>query len=144
MMTHKDIRTALGSLSSAGFLHTQEVPRTADRNPSKTIFLWHVSRTLCYASLIARLYDASVNIAVRTEHEQTNNKALIRRSERSDVRDDPKLLESSDQQALEDLRWRLEVLGTAQERIDRDLFVLETLPHLLAPPSEIPKKDQGE
>jgi DNA-directed RNA polymerase III subunit RPC3 len=128
MLPAKDIREAVAALSKAGFIMQQEVPRTVDRNPSRAFFLWHVSRPHCYRLLLNRLYEALVNLYVRREHEREQHKALLRRSERSDVRENIQLLDSADRQELDVFEWRLESLGVAQERIDRDIFVLETMP----------------
>lgn len=128
MLPAKDVREAVAALSSAGFLLQQEVPRTVDRNPSRAFFLWYVSRPKCYQLLLHHLYEALVNLYVRREAEREKSKTVIRLSERTDVEEGITLLEGADKQALEDLVWRIESLGFAQERIDRDIFVLETMP----------------
>jgi DNA-directed RNA polymerase III subunit RPC3 len=40
MMAPKDCRPLLFSLSADAFISLQEVPRGADRNPTRTFFLW--------------------------------------------------------------------------------------------------------
>ena len=40
MMAPKDCRPLLFSLSADAFVSLQEVPRGADRNPTRTFFLW--------------------------------------------------------------------------------------------------------
>lgn len=69
-----------------------------------------------------------MNLYVRRESERDKNKAILRRSERSDVRENIQLLDKADRQELEAFEWRMESLGIAQERVDRDIFVLETMP----------------
>ena len=56
------------------------------------------------------------------------NGSLLQRSERRDVRNNLGLLERSDREELKNLDWKIESLGIAQERVDRDLIVLECLP----------------
>lgn len=128
MLPAKDVREHVAALSSAGFLLQQEVPRTVDRNPSRAFFLWYVSRPKCCQLLLHNLYETLVNLYVRRESERDNNKAILRRSERSDVRENIQLLDKADRQELEAFEWRMESLGIAQERVDRDIFVLETMP----------------
>ena len=41
-MANKDVRPLLSALSSDFLISTQEVPRTADRNPTRTFYLWSV------------------------------------------------------------------------------------------------------
>jgi hypothetical protein len=43
MLNTRDVRTILHVLFQQGYLSMQELPRTADRTPSKTIFLYHVN-----------------------------------------------------------------------------------------------------
>ena len=130
MTPPSSIREVIGVLTSAGLLVQQDIPRTQDRAPGKAFFVWHVSRPQCYGMLLNLFYDALVNISVRREKEKADNRALIRKSERRDVRDNLELLDLADRNSLADLKWKLESLGVAQERIDRDIFVLETLPSI--------------
>jgi len=130
MLPTKDVRELVVALSSAGFLRQQEVPRTADRNPSRTFFLWFVSREGCYQLLLAQLYETLVNLLVRQEEELLRNRALLRRNERRDVRENRGLLDKGDQEELKLLDWKIESLRVSMERVDKDLFILETLPTL--------------
>lgn len=128
MLPAKDVRESVAALASAGFLLQQEVPRTVDRNPSRAFFLWYVSRPKCYQLMLHHLYETLVNLYVRRESEREAKKDVLRLSERSDVRENLQLLDKSDQLELENFEWRMESLGIAQERVDRDIFVLETMP----------------
>lgn len=40
MMSHKDVRPLLSSLSSDSIISLQEVPKGNDRNPARTFYLW--------------------------------------------------------------------------------------------------------
>lgn len=42
MLNTREVRTILHVLFQQGYLSMQELPRTADRTPSKTVFLYHV------------------------------------------------------------------------------------------------------
>lgn len=128
MLPVKEVRELIVGLSSAGFIRQQEVPRTADRNPSRTFFLWYVSKEACYQLLLSRLYDTLINLHVRQEEEMSRNRALLRRSERRDVRENRGLLDKGDQDELNTLDWKIESLRISMERVDRDLFILDTLP----------------
>lgn len=87
-----------------------------------------VSRSNCYQVLLSQLYETLVNLRVRMEAERDACRPLIRKSERSDVRKDPSLLDKADQEDLRTLEWKMESMAVAAERIDRDIFILETLP----------------
>ena len=40
MMAPKDVRPLLAALATDAFVSTQEVPKSADRNPTRTFYLW--------------------------------------------------------------------------------------------------------
>jgi DNA-directed RNA polymerase III subunit RPC3 len=40
MIAPKDLRPMLGALSSDSLISIQEVPKSADRNPTRTFYLW--------------------------------------------------------------------------------------------------------
>ena len=40
MMAPKDVRPLLAALAADAFVSTQEVPKSADRNPTRTFYLW--------------------------------------------------------------------------------------------------------
>lgn len=40
MMAPKDARPLLSAMNADSFISLQEVPRSADRNPTRTFFLW--------------------------------------------------------------------------------------------------------
>ena len=43
MLNTRDVRTIMHVLFQQGYLWMQELPRTTDRTPSKTVFLYHVN-----------------------------------------------------------------------------------------------------
>ena len=46
MLPAKDVRTVLAALAADSLVSTQEVPKTADRNPTRTFYLWCVYHEL--------------------------------------------------------------------------------------------------
>lgn len=47
----------------------QEIPRTADHAPSRTIYTWRVDATAAAEKLAAELYKAALNVRLRLEFE---------------------------------------------------------------------------
>lgn len=124
----KDAREVLGRLSSSALIEQQEVPRSADRAPSRTFFLWYVDYPKVVASLLDHLYKALANIQAQKSYQLQANKGLVEKRERSDVRQDPDgLLTLADKKNARMLDEKLEALTTAEMRIDRDVFVLKEL-----------------
>lgn len=144
LLTLAEVRESIGKLLSAGLVIQQEIPRSMDRNPAKSFFTWHVDRSACYATLLSTLYDSLVNLHVRRESELLAQRALLARAERKDVRENLSMLEQGDREELKNLEWKMESIGVAMERIDRDIFVLETLPNLSDLPDarDLPEKQK--
>ncbi|KAK4702468.1 DNA-directed RNA polymerase III subunit RPC3, partial [Phenoliferia sp. Uapishka_3] len=124
----KDAREVLGRLSSTALIEQQEVPRSADRAPSRTFFLWYVDYPKVVASLLDHQYKALANIQAQKMFQLQAYKGLVEKRERSDVRADPEgLLTNADRENAARLDEKLEALTTAEMRIDRDIFVLKEL-----------------
>lgn len=69
MMAKKDVRPLLSAMSSDCLIFTQEVPKSADHNPPRTFYLWHVDLNRAYFTLLGSLYKTSFNISARCQAE---------------------------------------------------------------------------
>lgn len=85
MLSSKEARERLYVLLQHGFVHLQEVPKTADHAPSRTIYLWTVPLDRLKFTSTERLLKTLVNIAERVQHERSKYRTLIQKTERSDV-----------------------------------------------------------
>ena len=43
MMANKDVRPLLSAMSANSIISLQEVPKSADRNPTRMFYLWYAS-----------------------------------------------------------------------------------------------------
>ncbi|GAA6003872.1 DNA-directed RNA polymerase III subunit C82 [Rhodotorula paludigena] len=120
----KDAREVLGRLSAAGLIEPQEVPRSADRAPTRTIYLWFVDFNKVVTALVAHHYKALANVQAQRQHQLERRRGLVDKRERTDVRENDQLLSKRDQEAIVDLDQRLEALAVAEQRLDEQLFVL--------------------
>ncbi|BGP21127.1 hypothetical protein JCM10213_008960 [Rhodosporidiobolus nylandii] len=123
----KDAREVLGRLSSSGFVEPQEIPRSADRAPSRTLFLWFVDFNKVVTSLVAHHYKALANVQAQRQHQLRKRQGLVEKRERTDVREDSSLLTKRDQEAIRELDQTLEALAVAEQRLDEQLFVLREM-----------------
>lgn len=104
------------------------MPRTADRAPSRTFFLWYVDYDKVVQNLLDHQYKALANILAQKEHQLGLKKGLVTKRERLDVRENPEqYLTKADQVAIRNLDSILEALTVAEMRISRDVFVLKEL-----------------
>lgn len=130
LMPLKDVRLLCTKLLAASLIELQEVPKTADRAPSRTFHLFFVDFGKLCAHFLESLYQAQANVMARKAAERAKMEALIEKSARTDVKNDPKLLTPFEREQLRGLERKLGALETAVLRIESDVFVLKELPWL--------------
>ena len=96
LSTAKETRERLYAMMQAGFVHIQEVPRTADHAPSRTIFLWTIRTPHAFDAFEGMLEKCLLNLYERIKAERARHTVLLVKAERSDVRSNPELLTSSE------------------------------------------------
>lgn len=146
-MAPKDCRPLLFSLSADSFVSLQEVPRGADRNPTRTFFLWwvipparwkrshwrvprYVDLRKAHATLLRNAYKTLYNIGKRrqTEAEEPLVKAILEKSRRSDVSQDvERLLTRNEREELAAWERRRDELTLVEMRVEEMVFILRTL-----------------
>ena len=145
-MANKDVRPLLSALSSDFLISTQEVPRSADRNPTRTFYLWwaipkeqhfvcsshfyrHVDLAKAYSALLASLYKTLFNISARrqAEQEEPNVKAVLMKRERTDVAQDANLLTRMEREVLAEWERKREMMNVLEMRVEEAVFILRDL-----------------
>ena len=149
-MANKDVRPLLSALSSDFLISTQEVPRSADRNPTRTFYLWwvilktriypyprrlvflfcrHVDLAKAYSTLLASLYKTLFNIGARrqAEQEEPNVTAVLVKRERTDVAQDVNLLTRMEREVLAEWERKREMLDVLEMRVEEAVFILRDL-----------------
>ncbi|KAL1730276.1 hypothetical protein EV714DRAFT_284305 [Schizophyllum commune] len=129
MLPAKDVRTVLAALAADSLVSTQEVPKTADRNPTRTFYLWHVDQTKAYTVLLGELYKTLYNIGVRrqAEREEPMVRAVLEKRQRTDVRADESLLTRLDREILGEWERKEEKLTVLEMRVEECVFLLRDL-----------------
>ncbi|EJT98368.1 hypothetical protein DACRYDRAFT_57600 [Dacryopinax primogenitus] len=123
LMQASVVRAALTALQSANFLSLQQVPKTPQREPARSFFLWYCDPQNCYTSLLSTLYGTIANLIERLEREEevaTREVARpwnVARAERSAEREGIK----SERERKRDRVWG------AVGRADRGVLVLRDL-----------------
>lgn len=105
LLPFKDLRQVLASMQAGGFVDLQEVPRDAQRQPSRTIYLWfHDADRIC-ASVIEDIYKAMAGCLRRLKSERERLKEFLEKTERSDVKgNEERYLSEGELRSLS--RWR--------------------------------------
>ncbi|KAF9957920.1 hypothetical protein BGZ65_001776 [Modicella reniformis] len=117
MMPVKDVREKLTTLCTFGVLNLQEVPKTNDRTPSRTFYLWEVLLDRAADSLVNRLYHTMANLRQRRFVEKAKRAVLLEKCERTDVLADDNLLNAAEKRELDTLAAVLELLENQELRV---------------------------
>lgn len=124
----KDARETISRLAAASLIEPQEVPRSADRAPSRTFYLWYVDYDKVVHALLNHHYKALANIQVQRQHQLNLRATLVKKRNRPEVRANPTIyLTVSDRMQLKELDKVVVALTVAEMRIDEDLFVLRDM-----------------
>ncbi|TFK83941.1 hypothetical protein K466DRAFT_497507 [Polyporus arcularius HHB13444] len=130
MMAAKDVRPLLAAMSAEALVSLQEVPKSADRNPTRMFYLWFVDLQKAYSVLLGNMYKTLYNIAARRQAEQDepNLKAVLEKRQRSDVsQDEERFLTRNERELL--ARWdkKREKLTVLEMRVEEAVFILRDL-----------------
>ncbi|KAF9036938.1 hypothetical protein BDZ89DRAFT_1061628 [Hymenopellis radicata] len=129
MMAAKDVRPLLSALATDSIISTSEVPKTSERNPLRTIYLWYVDLAKAYSVILGQLYKTLYNISLRrqTERDAPLVRAVLQKRERTDVKMDESLLSSLDRDIIEGWEQKEERLTVLEMRVEESVFVLRDM-----------------
>lgn len=132
MITSKEVRERLYALLKVGLVHLQEVPKSADHAPSRTIFLWSVperanylqpSKSALFRNFSSKLLVGLINLRDLIVLERLKHAQLLEKVERSDVASNLDLLNPAEQKQLADLRKTLKVLSVKIDQIYNEFVI---------------------
>ncbi|KAK0545101.1 RNA polymerase III subunit C82 [Tilletia horrida] len=116
-------------LFESSLLGLQEVPKSNDRQPGRTFFLWYVDLPSAYAWLLEGMYQTLARLGERRGEELRRERALLNKVERTDVAASmTALLNESEKGAWEALQESLRRVAVAEQRVTSEAFVLANLP----------------
>jgi DNA-directed RNA polymerase III subunit RPC3 len=105
LLPFKDLRQTLASMQAGGFVDLQEVPKDAQRQPSKTIFLWYFDPDRVCSSVLEDTYKAMSRTLQRIKFERNLRRDFLDKTERSDVKgNEERWLSEGELEQLQ--RWR--------------------------------------
>ena len=126
-MAPKDVRPLLSALSADSLISVQEVPKSADRNPARTFYLWYVDLPKAYSVLLGSLYKTLYNIARRkqAEAEEPVLRAVLEKRQRSDVsEDEERFLTRNEREMIATWEKKCEKLTVLEMRVEEAVFIL--------------------
>ncbi|CAG8435751.1 1502_t:CDS:10 [Ambispora gerdemannii] len=117
LMGQPETRKLVDQLFVGGFVELQEVPKVAERTPSRTFYLWYVDLNKCYQRMISDVYRTLGNIHERRLYETAVRNGLIEKKERAEEMRNPDLLSDADKDALYVFNGLLNKLDLAELRL---------------------------
>ncbi|KAL0947320.1 hypothetical protein HGRIS_013439 [Hohenbuehelia grisea] len=129
MMAPKDVRPLLSALAADTLISTQEVAKSADHNPTRTFYLWHVDLHKAYSVILGNLYKTLYNIGARrqAEQEEPGVRAVLDKAQRSDVVVNPALLSRLEQDVLKEWEAKRQKLTVLEMRVEEAVFIIRDL-----------------
>jgi DNA-directed RNA polymerase III subunit RPC3 len=129
MLPPKEVRPLLSGMASDGLVAMQEVPKSADRNPTRTFYLWYVDQKKSAVVVAGQLYKTLFNIGRRrvAEGEDALIKAVLEKRARSDVAMDEGLLSRNEREMLAEYEGRCERLTVLEMRVEEAVFILKDM-----------------
>ncbi|WBW70911.1 DNA-directed RNA polymerase III complex subunit Rpc82 [Schizosaccharomyces osmophilus] len=124
LLRQKDLRTVLQSMAEMGALELQEVPRSSDRAPSKTFYLWFHRSERAYSIFLDQLYEVIAKMFHRLRDERAQRSQLIDKAERIDIKGkEEEYLQKFEQAELKRLRSYEEKLLLQASRLDELILI---------------------
>ncbi|KAG8947303.1 RNA polymerase III subunit C82 [Tulasnella sp. 424] len=121
------LRPLLTRLSAASLVSLQEVPKSADRNPSRTYYLWYVDLAKAYSNLLSALYQTLANIVARTAEEESQVRPSLDKRDRTDLSGQEHLLNRHDLAVLNEWGEKQERLHVLAMRVEENVFILRDM-----------------
>jgi DNA-directed RNA polymerase III subunit RPC3 len=101
MVTEDQARTACQHLQSAGWIEVVELPRTARREVTKSMWLWSYDVLKARQRVLSDCYFTMARLSVRLSHDRQTIEQVINKAERSDVQgNEDKYLTDKEKEAI--------------------------------------------
>jgi len=119
LMRKKDAMSVLANMQEAGFVETQEVPKDAGRQPSRSLYLWFFNQERVAKLLLFDSYKVMTRLVERIQVQKSFRQEVIDKAERLDViGHEDEYLTASDKTHLREWREEEEKLMTQMTRLD--------------------------
>ncbi|KKK16070.1 hypothetical protein P175DRAFT_0557663 [Aspergillus ochraceoroseus IBT 24754] len=125
LLPFKDLRQVLASMQTGGFVDLQEVPRDAQRQPSRTIYLWYYDPDRIRDSVLEDTYKSMARCLQRLRVERSRLKEFLEKTERSDVKgNEERYLSEGELERLREWRAKEALLLGEVARLDDMVAVM--------------------
>ncbi|KAG8724127.1 RNA polymerase III subunit C82 [Ceratobasidium sp. 395] len=128
MLAPNDVRVVVNTLNTANIVALQEVPKSADRQPARTIYLWYIDPARAHATVLAALHSTLANCVERLSVEQQRVQSILDKRDRSDIAGDEGRLDRGEREDLREWESKKDKLMVLIHRVEEAAFVLGVLP----------------
>ncbi|KAG8738592.1 RNA polymerase III subunit C82 [Ceratobasidium sp. 414] len=128
MLAPNDVRVLVNTLNTANIVALQEVPKSADRQPARTIYLWYIDPARAHATVLAALHSTLANCLERLGAEQQRVQSILDKRDRSDIAGDEGRLDRGEREDLREWEAKRDKLMVLVHRVEEAAFVLGVLP----------------
>ncbi|KAF8734231.1 RNA polymerase III subunit RPC82, partial [Rhizoctonia solani] len=133
MLAPNDVRVLVNTLNTANIVALQEVPKSADRQPARTIYLWYIDSARANATILASLHGTLANIVERLDVEKERVQSILDKRDRSDIAGDESRLNRGEREDLKEWETKRDKLLVLTHRVEEAAFVLGVLPSVFDP-----------
>lgn len=128
LLSAKELRQCLAQLQMKGFLELQEVPREAQRQPNRTIFLWFYDAERVRKVFLGQLYKAMARFYQRLHLERDKLSSTLSKVERTDVQgSEEEILPAGEYRLLSEWREKEMFFMAELDRLDDSVAMLRDL-----------------
>ncbi len=127
MLRQRDVRASLASLFKIGMLELQEVPRSSDRAPSRSFFLWFHNFDRSRALLISQMKKGMCRCLQRIRYERQLRARTLEKLERQKVSHKGAQLNKIELEDFARLKSIEARLWTQVFRIDNSIMLLDEI-----------------
>jgi DNA-directed RNA polymerase III subunit RPC3 len=125
MVTEDQARTACTSLQQAGWVEVMELPRTARREVTKSLWLWSYDVLKARQKCLSDCYFAMSRLSIRLRRKQEEIERVIDKSERTDVQgNEDKFLSQGEKQLLAKFGKQTDIIVRQLLRMDELVAIM--------------------
>lgn len=119
LLQSDEMRSHTAQLQEAGCLELQEIPKTNDRTPARSLFLWFHRTNRAYSRLLQDLYNTMKNLYLRLLYERSAHSLILSKIEREDVKgNEQEFLSEAEKKELNAFRMKEEKIIVQISRLD--------------------------
>ncbi|CUA75234.1 hypothetical protein RSOLAG22IIIB_11595 [Rhizoctonia solani] len=100
MLVPDDVRMPINIFSTANILALQTVPKSADGQPARTVYLWYIDSARANATVLTLLHATLANVVERLDREKEQARSILDKLDISEIDEDESRFNPSERENL--------------------------------------------